>query len=435
MRILVISRSPWRLDNSFGNTYSSIFRGMKDVEIANIYLSDGTPEYEENVKAYYQISEKELVTSFRHFNNKMVGKRITISEKSNSHESMTNPVYLNIGKKQRWPIMFIVRELLWKYGNINIKDMDNFVKSFKPDIIFLPYYYAVYVYRLALHIQRKFNLPMTGEAALDIYSMKQLSFDPLFWVNRLWIRNWIRKASSRSTKLYMISEKMRRDYEEYLNIPCKILYKIPDFSRTAPSYCKTNKPVRFLFTGNIGSNRWKTLALLANMLKKKNYGYLDIYTASPITNTMRKALCLEGYSNIHAPVSQDQVKELQKNADVLVHAESFDLSNRLLVRYSISTKIMDYLCVGRTILAIGPNDIASIEYLKDNNAALIATNKQEIDNIISSLKQHSSKLIEYSKRGLYFAKTQMNDIEMKAALWADLQEIINNYQKNIEIDE
>ena len=127
MRILVISRSPWRLDNSFGNTYSSIFRGMKDVEIANIYLSDGTPEYEENVKAYYQISEKELVTSFRHFNNKMVGKRITISEKSNSHESMTNPVYLNIGKKQRWPIMFIVRELLWKYGNINIKDMDNFV--------------------------------------------------------------------------------------------------------------------------------------------------------------------------------------------------------------------------------------------------------------------------------------------------------------------
>ena len=44
MRILVISRSPWRLDNSFGNTYSSIFRNMKDVEIANIYLSDGTPE-------------------------------------------------------------------------------------------------------------------------------------------------------------------------------------------------------------------------------------------------------------------------------------------------------------------------------------------------------------------------------------------------------
>ena len=66
MKIIIISRSPWRLDNSFGNTYSSIFRDMENVEIANIYLADGRPEYEENVKAYYQVSEKELIYLLKH---------------------------------------------------------------------------------------------------------------------------------------------------------------------------------------------------------------------------------------------------------------------------------------------------------------------------------------------------------------------------------
>ena len=64
MKILVISRTPWRLDNSFGNTYSSIFSKIDDIEIAHIYLADGLPETEKVVKEYYQISESKIIKTF-----------------------------------------------------------------------------------------------------------------------------------------------------------------------------------------------------------------------------------------------------------------------------------------------------------------------------------------------------------------------------------
>lgn len=429
MRILIISRSPWRLDNSFGNTYSSIFRGMKDIEIANIYLADGVPEYEENVKAYYQVSERELVEGFKHpFSLKKVGKVAYAENSSDSHENGKDAKYMSLGKARRWPLMFIVRDFIWKFGKIDYVGMYKFVEDFNPDIIFLPYYYATYVFRVALHLQKKFNLPMTGEACLDIYSLKQLSFDPLFWINRFNIRRWIRKAARHSASLYLISEKMRRDFQKYLKLPCKILYKIPDFSRMQNEYENMHIPVRFLFTGNIGANRWKSLSMLADALQRNRFGHLDIYTATPLTNKMIRRLNIDGYSEVHAPVAQDEVRRLQNESDVLVHAESFDLANRLLVRYSISTKIMDYLCVGRTILGIGPSDIASIEYLSDNDVAMIATNIDELNRIISLLKESPDIIKKYSGKGVCFARSQMNAADMKAALRADMQEIIDNYK-------
>ncbi len=429
MRILIISRSPWRLDNSFGNTYSSIFRDMKDVEIANIYLADGVPEYEENVKAYYQVSERELVDGFKHpFSLKKVGKVAYAENSSNTHEQENDAKYMAVGKARRWPIMFMVRDFIWKFGKIDYVGMDKFVEDFTPDIIFLPYYYATYVFRVALYLQKKFNLPMTGEACLDIYSLKQLSLDPFFWINRINIRRWIRKAAQHSASLYLISEKMRRDFQKYLKLPCKILYKIPDFSRMQNEYENVHTPVRFLFTGNIGANRWKSLGILADALKRNQFGHLDIYTATPLTNKMIRRLNIDGYSEVHAPVTQYEVRRLQNESDVLVHAESFDVANRLLVRYSISTKIMDYLCVGRTILGIGPRDIASIEYLRDNDVAMIATNEDELNRIILLLKESPNFIKKYSEKGVCFARSQMNAEEMKAALWADMQEIIDNYR-------
>ncbi len=429
MRILIISRSPWRLDNSFGNTYSSIFRDMKDVEIANIYLADGIPEYEENVKAYYQVSENELLAAITHpCSAKKIGTVVFPGDYSNKNPSEKYASYLSLGKKRRWPIMFMIRDIIWKYGRVNYEGMEEFVASFNPDIIFLPYYYATYVFRVALRLQKKFNLPMTGEAALDIYSLKQLSFDPIYWINRLSIRRWIRKAARKSASLYLISEKMRCDYSKYLKLPTKILYKIPDFSRMQNEYENMHTPVRFLFTGNIGANRWKSLGMLADALQRNRFGHLDIYTATPLTNKMIRRLNIDGYSEVHAPVTQDEVRRLQNESDVLVHAESFDLANRLLVRYSISTKIMDYLCVGRTILGIGPSDIASIEYLRENDVAIIATNKDELNRIISLLKESPNIINKYSGKGICFARSQMNADEMKAALRADMQEIIDNYR-------
>ena len=65
-----------------------------------------------------------------------------------------------------------------------------------------------------------------------------------------------------------------------------------------------------------------------------------------------------------------------------MHVESFNLKNKLETRYAISTKVMDYISVGRCILAIGPSDIASTMYLDDRKLAYTARNKKDLLQIV-----------------------------------------------------
>lgn len=436
MRILIISQYPWNKENSFGNTYSSIFGKVPNIEIAQIYLMEGKPDYEPVVIRYYQIPEGSVIKSvFKRGEKYSVGKEVfferdlteTTEKASSSKQSWYSKV-LSIGKRHHWRWMFWMRELAWKYGNINYDGMMDFIKDFNPDIFFLPYNHIFYTNRLALYIKERLDVPMVMEMAMDHYSLNRVSYAPIFWIDRFAKRKVIRKLVAKSSFMYVISKKMKEEYEGILNIECKILYKTPDTTRQQTPFTEPNNPVRFLFTGNIYANRWKSLAMLAKELQKQQFGVLDIYTATPISKKMRKALNIPGSSYLHAPVSQNEVIELQNKADVLVHTEAFDRYNKSLVRCAISTKIMDYLCVGRCILAIGPNDISSIEYLADNDLAFVASDATMLNKIITTIKNNTSILQHYANRGIEYTKTELNADVIRQNLYDNLQKAIDNYK-------
>lgn len=443
MKILILSQYPWQKENSFGNTYSSIFGKVEGIDIAHIYLMEGLPDEEPNISCYYQIPESKVIRSvFKSSKNvKRVGNRITPIDSSSlpnekneaSKEPSKQSFYskiLSFGKRHHWKSMFYARELAWKYGKIDYDGLLAFVKEFKPDIFFLPYNHIYYTNRLAMFIKEHIDIPMVLELSMDHYSLKRVSWSPIFWIDRFAKRSMIRKLVAKSEMMYVISKKLKEECEAQLHIPCKILYKTPDENRIHQPYLhKEGEPVRFLFTGNIYANRWKPLGMLAKILQQENFGRLDIYTATPITNKMSKALDIEGVSAIHAPVSQKEVIDLQNAADVLVHTESFDKKNKLLVRCAISTKIMDYLSVGRSILAIGPRDISSIEYLEDNQVALVADNEESLRKIVQSIKNDSKVLTDYASRSIKYVSEHLNAKEKREALYNDLQAIIDNYKK------
>lgn len=438
MRILIISQDPWNKVNSSGNTHSAIFGKVPNIEIAQIYLMEGKPDYEPVVKRYYQIPEGSVVKSvLKRGKKNSVGKEIYLeketmgtTEKASTSKQSWYSKLLSIGKRHHWRWMFWMRELAWKYGNINYDGMMDFIRDFNPDIFFLPYIHIFYTNRLALYIKERLDIPMVMEMAMDHYSLNRVSYDPIFWVERFAKRKVIRKLVAKSSFMYVISKKMKEEYEGLLDIECKILYKTPDTTRQQTPYTEPNNPVRFLFTGNIYANRWKSLAMLAKELQKQQFGVLDIYTATPISKKMRKALDIPGRSYLHTPVSQSVVVELQNNADVLVHTEAFDRYNKSLVRCAISTKIMDYLCVGRCILAIGPSDISSIEYLIDGNLAMVASDSNTLHDAVTSIKNNPNALKSYANRCDEFVKTELNAEVIRQNLYDNLEAAIESYKSN-----
>lgn len=82
LRILVITYLPWRDDVSVGNSYSNIFKGMKDkIEFAHIYFRDDAPD-NDIVHRYFHISEKGLLKSI--WNRKAVGHSFYLEPKFRS---------------------------------------------------------------------------------------------------------------------------------------------------------------------------------------------------------------------------------------------------------------------------------------------------------------------------------------------------------------
>ncbi|MDN6729163.1 MAG: hypothetical protein L0L57_03220, partial [Alkalibacterium sp.] len=142
MKILVFSSTPWNIDNSFGNTYSNIFEGIDEFEFANIYSSYGVPK--NNIKSsYFQINENSLFKNL--FNHNIKTGRLIAT--NNDAIVLTNREVetINSVKKKRWRIFFWLRRALWFISRWKSVELDEFIQSFKPDIIFVPLYHSTYL--------------------------------------------------------------------------------------------------------------------------------------------------------------------------------------------------------------------------------------------------------------------------------------------------
>ena len=87
-----------------------------------------------------------------------------------------------------------------------------------------------------------------------------------------------------------------------------------------------------------------------------------------------------------------------------MHCESFDATEVKYFKYSMSTKIPEYLSVGRPILCYGPNDVCTVSYLRENEVGFVVENDQELIMAINKLQDIKTRValgknaIEVAKR-------------------------------------
>ena len=384
MKILILSGAPWSSNNSFGNTFSNLFSGLKNVEIANIFCKHGQPDADV-VSRYFQITEKSLLQNLMDRRNP-AGHEVFLVSGADGIGKQGQAAF-NMARKKRWRIFFMARELIWKAGRWKSDDLKMFIDSFQPDLLYLPLYYANYLLNIEDFLINYLHCPVICHVSDDVYTMRQFSLSPFYWIDRLIKRRKIRKVVSRCQFIHVISDIQKEEYEKAFGKHCRIFRKRLDFSRP-PEDKPVHVPLRFLYTGNLGAGRWESLAAIGRELEKLNRdqcrGQLFVYTTTPLSNQMKRALDIPSIKMMGS-VSGAEALRLQKEADVLVHVESLKLKGRLQVHQSLSTKIADYLHTGNCIFAVGPKDVASIDYLQNNDAAIMACSNQEIEERLFDL--------------------------------------------------
>ncbi len=84
--------------------------------------------------------------------------------------------------------------------------------------------------------------------------------------------------------------------------------------------------------------------------------------------------------------------------------ESFKNKNVRTTRLSFSTKVTDYLSSGKPIWAVGPDEIASIEYFKMNDCALVTSSRKNIKDDIENIVNYPERLNDYVKNAIECCK-------------------------------
>lgn len=423
MKVLFISASPINNSVSIGNTFLNIM--PEKTELASVYTKNGFPD--RRIKSAFRMNEKMIIN--RLFGkSKCVGEKVgeRYGEEANSNLTEVDANVVQYAQKKRYTLMFWAQGLIWRLPFWKSKELEAFISDFDPDVIYTVLSNNIYFNRILLHILKISGKPLALYAWDNNYNWNKFQRSPLRWINQFFERSYMRKVVEKADKFYVISDIQKKDYEEIFHKECTVLTKGADFWEEPQLKREYGNPLQLVFTGNIGTNRWKSLALIASALKKINAdgtkAELRIYTGTPLTAEMEKALNIDGSSYIMGSVSSSKIPKIQSDADILVHVEALDNVNRFLVKQSFSTKIVDYLKATRPILAVGPYDVASIDHLIKNDCAIIAETEKELIDKLDDVINNPDKLTETALRGYECGKKHHDKATLNKMIENDLKE-------------
>ena len=420
MRILIISRTPWNNSNSFGNTFSNLFGGMLEVEIYNICCQTGSTDNSIVAKTL-QMSESSVVNSLK-------GRPVAITE--SYRETVESVERMQVaGKKSRSPLMFMARDMIWRVGAHRWKAaVRRFVKEVNPDIIYLPIYGSWYMCDIDGYVIKKSKVPVVGHITHDSYGYasneQAVNLARLY---RMVLRKKLKALIRECSYIEVFADNMKKEYERLFNIPCHVIGKglLPE-DVCKPQIRQERGEVHFVYTGGIGGERYSVLMALAKAFscQSDKKCYLDIYSATPLTDTMKAEMDSVDSIVFHGAVNGSEVRKIQLDADYLVHVEGFSKESISATRMSFSTKIPDYLSTGNVMLAIGPADINSIQVLQSRGIAVVVDNLDNLTPTIFRLLNGEIDTSAIQERAYTYIITERNKSVIQAGMLDRLKKLV-----------
>lgn len=408
-KVLIVSRNVWEDTKGTSSTLTNLFTDYGADRLAHIYIETKIP----NTKCcdhFFQISEFALIKRLFNF-------RIKTGRETHNGETVQNAEILQTAKKESGIMSYVrshrsywfsfLRELLWAFNGWKSKELRRFIVDFNPDVVWVDGSPLILMNRLGLYVKMIANKPCAHFLQDDAYTYKSCSG----WASKIFrcaIRPHIKRLVKESSTVFVASPKMKEEYDAIFGINSIFLAKGADFSTHQDIEHTLNKPLRLVYLGQVIYGRIYSLIALSKALQTINKdeikAQLFVYTNNVISDELKKQLLAENSTFLVPSVPYNEVANVIHDADIAVFVESFERKYKNVARLSFSTKLCDYLSSGRAILAVGPEDIAPMDYLKDNNSAIICNNKNDIYNQLLRITDDVNLIYQTSQNGFECAK-------------------------------
>ena len=194
----------------------------------------------------------------------------------------------------------------------------------------------------------------------------------------------VRKNVDGAAEILTVNEPMAEAYGKFFGRECGVLWTATNLADETPDTDPAEKQ-GITYLGGLELGRNRQLTDIADALREcAGPGIpeaLDVYSAETDPEILRPVKEHPAI-RFHGAVPGDRVAGIIRKSRAVIHTESFDPVIREKVRYSLSTKIADSLAGGTCLLAYGPAEVASMDYLIRNEAAFAATSPEALREIL-----------------------------------------------------
>jgi len=228
--------------------------------------------------------------------------------------------------------------------------------------------------------------------------------------------------------LYLsISNAMTSEYMKRYNKVFKAFHNPVETDAWRP-YCKTNFKlnddyVKILYSGRIGVGITESLIEVANVIDTINHtwGKIKLYIQSPtsdyeVLGRLQKHDC----TVINPIVEYSKLPIIFSQADILIIANDFDKEGIDYLKYSMPTKVSEYMISGTPVLIYASSETAVSRFFADNECGCCVT-EQEPENLNNAIKL-MIKDEEYRK------KISHNAVNLAKVLF-DANSVKNEFQQ------
>ena len=430
-KIVSISISTWREDSGI-HTETDLFKFWSPERLAQIYTRSNLPNTPV-CNRFFRISENQIIKSV--YKRKAVGERvgnsIEIAEKDRRAVEEEKKLYDKAHKKKSW-FMTLMREMVWALGKWKTKALDSFIEEEQPDVYFVPIYPVVFMGKLQLHILKKYPRPYVCYLADDNYSYKPCGRNIFAYIHRFFLRKVVKKLAKNCTQMFTITKTGANAVDKAFGTHSIVLTKGINYSCLEYQSKPVSKPIKMVYTGKLIIGRASSLVAiskaLANINKNGEKITLDIYSPDVLDTKTMHYLNTNG-CRFKGSVDKGEVQKIQEDADVVVFVESLEKAHRFAARLSFSTKLTDYFRSGKCIFAIGDESIAPIEYLRENDCAVIATEYSQIENKLRQLIETEDAVLAWGKKAFETGKRNHDEEHVRQVFTQGFIQAVEEWKK------
>jgi glycosyltransferase involved in cell wall biosynthesis len=311
----------------------------------------------------------------------------------------------------------------------------NWIKDFNPDVLYTQPSNLQSI-RFIRELQKATHLPVIVHIMDDwpsvIYTEGIFSKYMRYQTDKEF-RDLLAHASLRM----VISESMSKEYQRRYGGSFQAIHNPVDLSIWSKTYkenWETSVPFRLTYRGRIGKSIYNSLIDMSNavsaLVEEGQFLRFDIYLSDynvEYTKIFGKQDCVF----VHPTGSYEDYPVELMQADLLVLANDFDRESIEFIRYSMPTKIPEYMASGIPIFIYAPSDIALVDDVKQNNWGLYMTtqNQQDLKKAIISIMNDKELREQTGKRARHLAFTNFDAKLIRNSLVDMLSSSIKNPNK------